>query len=108
MQDTLILLYIVIPIGRPRAKSLDCVTKIPKIPPFPILKGRDTTTVTRATTAKRVNFDTSIAPRKGQEMAARFKMAKFLNRRAGRASLPTRVPMLLASLTGMILKNPKM
>lgn len=100
-------LHLYIPIGRPKAKSLDCVTKMPKRPPFPMLNGLEMTVVKKATTANRVNLDTSIAPRKFQEMAERFKMARFLKRRAGRASFPTRVPMLLASLTAMILKNPK-
>ena len=93
--------------GSPRAKSFDCVTNIPKSPPLPMLKGRDTTAVRRATIANTVNLDTSIAPRNGHEMADRFRMARFLKRRAGSASFPTKVPILPASFTAMTLKKPK-
>lgn len=94
-----------IPIGRPRAKSFDCVEKIPYNPALPIFLViiRERTT----TSTKTINFAVNILPRNGQETWFRSKMAKFLNSSAGRANLPTRVVILRASLGSMSLKRPK-
>ena len=56
------------------------------------------------TPRKSKNLAINIPPRNDHEMEERSRIARFLNKSAGRASLPTSVPMLRASEGGMILK----
>lgn len=95
------------PIGNPRAKSLLCVANIENRPALEKRLSRlATKSVSIHTKKNTVTFATRILKKNGQITSPKSSSTMFLNSKAGRANLDTKLPSPLACVDGMMFARP--